>query len=79
MKFDNGLTDVEQKEMDNKYEELISKVKLLNLKLYTNLRANELPGFIQNNQPQVNEDDQLEMDLHEVTRFYLEQVQKKFK
>tara|TARA_R110000851_G_scaffold19073_3_gene59154 strand:+ start:222 stop:461 length:240 start_codon:yes stop_codon:yes gene_type:complete len=79
MKFDNGLTDVEQKEMDNKYEELMSKVKLLNLKLYTNLRANELPGFIQNNQPQVNEDDQLEMDLHEVTRFYLEQVQKKFK
>ena len=65
--------------MDNKYEELMSKVKLLNLKLYTNLRANELPGFIQNNQPQVNEDDQLEMDLHEVTRFYLEQVQKKFK
>ena len=79
MKFDNGLTDVEQKEMDNKYEELMSKVKLLNLKLYTNLRANELPGFIQDNQYQVNEDDQLEMDLHEVTRFYLEQVQKKFK
>ena len=79
MKFDNGLTDVEQKGMDNKYEELMSKVKLLNLKLYTNLRANELPGFIQDNQYQSNKDDQLEMDLHEVTRFYLEQVQKKFK
>lgn len=61
MRFDNGLTDEEQKEMDVKYEELMSWVKKVDMKLYRKLRANELPGFIQDNEFQVNEDNQLEL------------------
>lgn len=63
MKFDNGLTDEEQKIMDNKYEELMAKVKEIDLKLYKRLRANELPGFISDNNYKVNDQDQLEMML----------------
>lgn len=61
MKFDNGLTVEEQKEMDVKYEELMGRVKEIDMKLYRKLRANELPGFIQDNEFQVNEDNQLEL------------------
>ena len=61
MKFDNGLTVEEQKEMDDKYEELMGRVKETDMKLYRKLRANELPGFIQDNEFQVNEDNQLEL------------------
>lgn len=61
MKFDNGLTVEEQKEMDDKYEELMSRVKEIDMKLYRKLRAKELPGFIQDNEFQVNEDNQLEL------------------
>jgi hypothetical protein len=61
MKFDNGLTVEEQKEMDDKYEELMGRVKEIDMKLYRKLRANELPGFIQDNEFQVNEDNQLEL------------------
>lgn len=61
MKFDNGLTVEEQKEMDVKYEELMSRVKQVDIKLYRKLRAKELPGFIQDNEYQVNEDNQLEL------------------
>jgi len=61
MKFDNGLTAEEQKEMDVKYEELMSRVKEIDMKLYRKLRAKELPGFIQDNEFQVNEDNQLEL------------------
>ena len=46
MRFNNGLTDEEQKVMDDKYEELMAKVKKIDLKLYKRLRANELLGFI---------------------------------
>lgn len=63
MKFDNGLTDEEQKIMDNKYEELMAKVKEIDFKLYKRLRANELPGFISDNNYKVNDQDQLEMML----------------
>ncbi len=79
MKFDNGLTVEEQKEMDVKYEELMSWVKKVDMQLYRKLRARELPGFINDNQPEINGDGQLEMALHKVTRFYLEQAQKKIK
>ena len=61
MKFDNGLTVEEQKEMDVKYEELMGRVKQVDIKLYRKLRAKELPGFIQDNEYQVNEDNQLEL------------------
>ena len=61
MKFDNGLTVEEQKEMDDKYEELMGRVKEIDMKLYRKLRAKELPGFIQDNEFQVNEDNQLEL------------------
>ena len=61
VKFDNGLTVEEQKEMDVKYEELMSRVKQVDIKLYRKLRAKELPGFIQDNEYQVNEDNQLEL------------------
>jgi hypothetical protein len=61
MKFDNGLTVEEQKEMDVKYEELMGRVKEIDMKLYRKLRAKELPGFIQDNEFQVNEDNQLEL------------------
>ena len=61
MKFDNGLTVEEQKEMDDKYEELMGRVKEIDMKLYRKLRAKELPGFIQDNEYQVNEDNQLEL------------------
>ena len=61
MKFDNGLTVEEQKEMDDKYEELMGRVKEIDMKLYRKLRAKELPGFIQDNEYQVNEDNQLKL------------------
>lgn len=61
MKFDNGLTVEEQKEMDVKYEELMGRVKEIDMKLYRKLRVNELSGFIQDNEFQVNEDNQLEL------------------
>ena len=61
MKFDNGLTEEEQKEMDHKNEELMGQVKQIDMKLYRKLKAKELPGFIQDNEFQVNEDNQLEL------------------
>lgn len=79
MRFDNGITAEEQKEVDVKYEELMSWVKKVDMQLYRKLRAREYPGFIQDNEPQVNGDGQLEMALHKVTRFYLEEAQKKIK
>jgi hypothetical protein len=40
--FDNGLTEEQQEVMDEAYEALMSEVKVLDLKLYERLRANEL-------------------------------------
>jgi len=63
MKFDNGMTAEQQKEMDDKYEELMAKVKGKDMSLYNRLRANELAGFITDKDYQVNDQDQLEMLL----------------
>jgi hypothetical protein len=40
--LDNGLTPEQQEVMDEAYETLMSEVKVLDLKLYERLRANEL-------------------------------------
>ena len=40
--YDNGLTDEEQKKVDDAYESLMSKVKETDLRLYEKLRAKEL-------------------------------------
>ena len=61
--LDNGLTAEQQAEMDAKYEELMAKVKEIDLKLYRRLRAGELAGSISDKVFVVNQDDQLEMLL----------------
>lgn len=61
------------------YEELMSWVKKVDMQLYRKLRAREYPGLIQDNEPQVHNDEELKMALRKVTRFYLEQAQKKIK
>ena len=63
MPFDNGLTPEQQADVDAKYEELMAQVKKIDPKLYRRLRANELPGFISDNNYKVNDEDQLEMML----------------
>ena len=40
--YDNGLTPEQQKVVDEAYEALMSEVKVLDLRLYEKLRANEL-------------------------------------
>ena len=40
--LDNGLTEEQQEVLDEAYEALMSEVKVLDLKLYERLRANEL-------------------------------------
>jgi hypothetical protein len=40
--LDNGLTEEQQEVMDDAYETLMSDVKVIDLKLYERLRANEL-------------------------------------
>ena len=40
--YDNGLTDEQQKKVDDSYENLMSKVKEIDLRLYEKLRAKEL-------------------------------------
>ena len=40
--LDNNLTKEQQEVMDEAYEELMSEVKVLDLRLYEKLRANEL-------------------------------------
>ena len=42
MFLDNGLTLEQQEQMDNVFEALMSKVKIINFKLYQTLRAKEL-------------------------------------
>tara|TARA_B100001029_G_C14864171_1_gene340756 strand:- start:81 stop:269 length:189 start_codon:yes stop_codon:yes gene_type:complete len=61
--LDNGLTAEQQAEMDAKYEELMAKVKEIDLKLYRRLRAGELAGSISDKVFVANQDDQLEMLL----------------
>tara|TARA_B100001057_G_scaffold178450_1_gene179250 strand:+ start:9314 stop:9538 length:225 start_codon:yes stop_codon:yes gene_type:complete len=40
--LDNGLTPEQQEVMDDAYEALMSEVKVIDLKLYERLKANEL-------------------------------------
>ena len=40
--LDNGLTLEQQEQMDNVFETLMSEVKIINPKLYQELRAKEL-------------------------------------
>jgi hypothetical protein len=40
--LENGLTEEQQEVMDDAYEALMSDVKVIDLKLYERLRANEL-------------------------------------
>jgi len=40
--LDNGLTFEQQKQMDNIYENFMSKLKEKDIKLYSKLRKNEL-------------------------------------
>ena len=40
--YDNGLTPEQQKVVDEAYEALMSEVKVLDLRLYEKLKANEL-------------------------------------
>lgn len=42
IKLENGLTPEQQEVMDEAYEALMSEVKVLDLRLYEKLRANEL-------------------------------------
>tara|TARA_R100001460_G_scaffold8413_1_gene20805 strand:+ start:2064 stop:2267 length:204 start_codon:yes stop_codon:yes gene_type:complete len=61
--WDNGLTAEQQKEMDTKWEELLSKVKEINPKLYRKIQDESLEYFLtddelvvvtENNQYQLN-------------------------
>ena len=63
MPFDNGLTAEQQADVDAKYEDLMEKLKTINLKLYKRLRANEKVGFEKNVDIIINEDEQFEMNL----------------
>ena len=63
MPFDNGLTAEQQADVDKKYEDLMEKLKTINLKLYRRLRANELAGSVRNVDTKINEDEQFEMSL----------------
>ena len=63
MPFDNGLTAEQQADVDAKYEDLMEKLKTINLNLYKRLRANEKVGFEKNVDIIINEDEQFEMNL----------------
>ena len=63
MPFDNGLTAEQQADVDAKYEDLMEKLKNINLRLYKRLRANEKVGFEKNVDIIINEDEQFEMNL----------------
>lgn len=63
MPFDNGLTAEQQADVDAKYEDLMEKLKTINLNLYKRLRANEKVGFEKNVDININEDEQFEMNL----------------
>ena len=67
MILDNGLTKEQQKQMDYVYENLMSKVKSIDIKLYTKLRKQELTekdiyklGNSKNDNIIINNEDQYE-------------------
>jgi hypothetical protein len=58
------MITVEEKTMlDQKYEDLMDKVKEIDPALYRRLRAKELAGFIKDIQVIENDDQQLELVL----------------
>ena len=63
MELTSDIDEATQAELDQKYEDLMEKLKTINLKLYKRLRANELVGSVRNVDTRINEDEQFEMEL----------------
>ena len=63
MELTSDIDEATQLELDKKYEDLMEKLKTINLKLYRRLRANELIGSERNVDTIINEDEQFEMNL----------------
>ena len=62
--WDNGLTAEQQKEMDTKWEELLSKVKEINPKLYRKIQDESLEYFLTDDEPVVvTENNQYQLNL----------------
>jgi len=62
--WDNGLTAEQQKEMDTKWEELLSKVKEINPKLYKKIQDESLEYFLTDDEPVVvTENNQYQLNL----------------
>ena len=63
MELTSDIDEATQAELDQKYEDLMEKLKTINLRLYKRLRANELVGSVRNVDTKINEDEQFEMNL----------------
>lgn len=63
MELTSDIDEATQAELDQKYEDLMEKLKTINLRLYKRLRANELIGSVRNVDTKINEDEQFEMEL----------------
>ncbi len=63
MELTSDIDEDTQAELDQKYEDLMEKLKTINLRLYKRLRANEKVGFEKNVDIIINEDEQFEMNL----------------
>ena len=63
MELTSDIDEATQAELDQKYEDLMEKLKTINLRLYKRLRANEKVGFEKNVDIIINEDEQFEMSL----------------
>ena len=63
MELTSDIDEATQAELDQKYEDLMEKLKTINLRLYKRLRANEKVGFEKNIDIIINEDEQFEMNL----------------
>ena len=63
MELTADIDEATQAELDQKYEDLMEKLKTINLRLYKRLRANEKVGFEKNIDIIINEDEQFEMNL----------------
>tara|TARA_R100001224_G_C3949265_1_gene125125 strand:- start:131 stop:322 length:192 start_codon:yes stop_codon:yes gene_type:complete len=63
MELTSDIDEATQAELDQKYEDLMEKLKTINLRLYKRLRANEKVGFEKNVDIIINEDEQFEMNL----------------
>ena len=63
LELTSDIDEATQAELDQKYEDLMEKLKTINLRLYKRLRANELIGSVRNVDTRINEDEQFEMEL----------------